>query len=239
MPAPSDLPARPATYDYGAVAFCYDELAALYSLGRIARSKQAFLATVAPGESVLVAGAGRGADALAAARAGAVVTAVDRSGAMLNRLRAAADEEGLAVACVESSVESPQPGAAYDHVVAHYFLNCFAEREARAMLGLLAGRVAPAGRIHLADFAPAEGGRLARCVTGAYYGAVNLAGRAFGLCALHPIPDLRAWLEAEGFAVEGVRRFPIGPGPMPAYWSVTGRAPGASADSSIEAPDFA
>lgn len=239
MSAPLDPKPGPATYDYGAIAFCYDELAAIYSLGRIARSKQAFLASVAPGDSVLVAGAGRGADALAAARVGAKVTAVDRSGAMLARLRDAADREGLGVSCVESSVETSDPGAAYDHVVAHYFLNCFAEPEARAMLGVLVGRVAPGGRIHLADFAPARGGRLAKLLTGAYYGSVNLAGWALGLCALHPIPDLCAWLEAEGFAVERARRFPIGRGSLPAYWSVTGRGPGSSVDPPSPSRGFA
>jgi ubiquinone/menaquinone biosynthesis C-methylase UbiE len=237
--APTDPPARPTRYDYGAVAFCYDELAALYSLGRIARSKQAFLAALSPGDSVLVAGAGRGADVLAAARAGAEVTAVDRSGAMLGRLRSAADREGLRISCVESSIETAALAARYDHVVAHYFLNCFAEPEARALLRVLVGRVRPGGRLHLADFAPARGGRLARIVTGLYYGAVNLAGWAVGVCALHPIPDLCAWLEAEGLPVEAATRFPIGPGPLPAYWSVTGRAPGAFIDPPGPSPGFA
>ena len=67
MSAPTNPPARPKRYDYGAVAFCYDELAALYSLGQIARSKQIFLETLSPGDSVLVAGAGRGALGLGAA----------------------------------------------------------------------------------------------------------------------------------------------------------------------------
>ena len=198
MSAPTNSPARPKRYDYGAVAFCYDELAALYSLGQIARSKQIFLETLSPGDSVLVAGAGRGADVLAAARAGAEVTAVDHSGAMLGRLRSAADREA-ATGLVRRIQHRDRGAARYDHVVAHYFLNCFAEPEARALLvWVLVGRVRPGGCLHLADFAPARGGRLARIVTGLYYGSVNLVGWAVGMCALHPIPDLCAWLWPRG-----------------------------------------
>ena len=149
---------------------------------------------------------------------------------MLGRLRSGADREGLQVTCVESSIEAATLTAGYDHVVAHYLLNCFAEPQARALLRVLVSRVRPGGRLHLADFAPARGGRLARIVTGLYYGSVNLAGWAAGMCALHPIPDLCAWLEAEGLPVEAATRFPIGPGPLPAYWSVTGRAPTSSVD---------
>ena len=236
MSGPSDTPARSSSYDYGGVAFCYDELAALYSFGRIARSKRAFLAHVRAGDSVLVVGAGRGDDALEAARRGARVTAIDRSGAMLERLRTAAERDDLAVACVESRFETATLEEPFDHVVAHYFLNCFAEEEARRLLAALSRRVAAGGCLHLADFAPARGGRFARGLSALYYRAVNLAGWAMGLCALHEIPDLRLWLEDVGFAVEDVGRFPIGPGPAPAYWAVTGRAPTNSGDPSHRGP---
>ncbi len=217
------MPAVATRYDYRAIAFCYDELAAIYSLGRIARSKRAFLSHVRPGESVLVAGAGRGDDALAAARAGAVVTAVDRSGTMLGSLRTVAAREDLVLECIEAPVETSCEGRTFDHVVAHYFLNCFSDPEARAMLRVLSRRVGPGGRIHLADFAPSEGGRLARGVTGVYYGAIAIAGWALRLCALHAIPDLAGWLENAGFEVESTKRFAVGPGGAPAYWSITGR----------------
>ena len=58
------------------------------------------------------------------------------------------------------------------------------------MLRVLSRRVGPGGRIHLADFAPSEGGKRARWVTGVYYGAIAIAGWALRLCALHGIPDL-------------------------------------------------
>ena len=120
MSAPTNPPARPKRYDYGAVAFCYDGRGSL--LARADRAlAQIFLETLSPGDSVLVAGAGRGADVLAAARGrrDAEVTAVDHSGAMLGRLRSAADREGLRVSCVESSIETAALAARYDHVVAH------------------------------------------------------------------------------------------------------------------------
>ena len=53
-------------YSYDAVALLYDELAELYSLGRIRRSKEVQLESIAKGDRVLYVGVGRGADALLA-----------------------------------------------------------------------------------------------------------------------------------------------------------------------------
>ncbi len=210
-------------YDYGPVAWCYDELAGVYSLGRIARSKLAFVASLDPGDRALFVGVGRGEDALAAARVGASVTAIDVSEKMLARLGRAAEAEGLALDLVVANLAEFEPAGQWDHVVAHYFLNCFDADEAERFATRLATLVAPGGRFHLADFAPAEGGRVVALLTAAYYRLVNVAGWLVGLCALHPIPDLPGMLRRSGFEVISVRRFPIGRGPSPAFHSVTGR----------------
>ena len=63
-------------YGYGEVASFYEELADLYSRGRIAASKRSQLVHLAPGDRVLYVGVGRGEDALEAARKGVRVTAV-------------------------------------------------------------------------------------------------------------------------------------------------------------------
>ena len=210
-------------YDYGPVAWCYDELASIYSLGRIARSKLAFMATVEPGDRALFVGVGRGEDALAAARAGALVTAVDISEKMLARLGRVAQAEGLALDLVVANVAEFEPVGQWDHVVAHYFLNCFDTDEAERFAARLVTLVAPGGQFHVADFAPAEGGRFATLLTAVYYRLVNVAGWVVGLCALHPIPDLPGMLRRSGFEVTSVRRFPIGRSVSPAFHSVTGR----------------
>ena len=58
---------------YGAVAWCYDAIAGCYSLGRIQRAKACQVSQLEPGERVLFAGVGRGAEAVLAAQRGVSV----------------------------------------------------------------------------------------------------------------------------------------------------------------------
>ena len=210
-------------YPYGLVAFCYDELAEFYSLGAIRRSKAHHLHTLSSGDRVLYAGVGRGADALAAARLGVQVTALDLSPRMLSRLRRRRDAEGLELTIEEGDVAKHVPEAPYDVVVANYFLNLFAPREATAMLEHLQRLVRPDGWLWFADFAPASGDRLGRGLTRAYYTPLNLAAWLLGLCARHPIPDYPALLAAVGMELVDCERFPVVFGPDPAYWAIAGR----------------
>jgi len=210
---------------YDRVAFLYDEVCAVYSLGAIARSKRHHLGFLRVGSRVLYVGVGRGADALAAARAGAQVTAVDLSEPMLRRLRAAAIREGLCLELVEDDVSQlPCPGD-YDVVVANYFLNMFSESDAQSMLGALLVQVRPEGRLCLADFAPAAGLGLSGVATTAYYRLVNGVGWLLGICALHEIPDLPKWLTDRGLEILDIKRFPVMGGSGPAYWAMIARRP--------------
>ena len=98
-----------------------------------------------PGSRVLDVGAGTGFLSLAAARLGHRVTALDLSAAMLARLRAAAEAEGLAVEVVEAEAQSPPPGP-FDAVVERHLLWTLPDPGA----ALAAWRaVAPAGRLVL------------------------------------------------------------------------------------------
>ena len=210
---------------YDRVAFLYDEVCAVYSLGAIARSKRHHLGFLRVGSRVLYVGVGRGADALAAARAGAQVTAIDLSEPMLRRLRAAAIREGLCLELVEDDVSQlPCPGD-YDVVVANYFLNMFSESDAQSMLGALLVQVRPGGRLCLADFAPAAGLGLSGVATTAYYRLVNGVGWLLGICALHEIPDLPRWLTDRGLEILDIKRFPVMGGSGPAYWAMIARRP--------------
>ena len=210
---------------YDRVAFLYDEVCAFYSLGAIARSKRHHLGFLKVGNRVLYVGVGRGADALAAARAGAQVTAVDLSEPMLRRLRSAAIREGLYLELIEDDVSQlPCPGD-YDVVVANYFLNMFAESDAQSMLDVLLGQIRPGGRLCLADFAPAAGLGLRKILTTAYYRLVNGVGWLLGICALHEIPDLPKWLTDRGFEILDVKRFPVVGRSGPAYWAMIARRP--------------
>jgi len=214
-----------ARYSYEAVAAFYDELAALYSLGRIEESKQSRMDLLVPGERVLFAGAGRGSDAIAAARRGAVVTAVDLSPRMLRRLAADLAREGLQADLVEADIATHRAATPYDTVVAHYFLNLFAPDEAAEAFSVLCGLVRPGGRLIFADFAGGQGSVLGRWLAAAYYRPANWIAWALGFCALHPIPDYEAMVEESGGQVLSVRRYPLVPGlASPAYHSIVAQS---------------
>lgn len=207
-------------HPYGAVAAVYDELATLYSLGAIDRSKQAGVDALVPGEAVLFAGVGRGADALRAVRRGVRVTAIDLAPAMLARFRAALVRAGLAAQTIEGDVADHAPAAPYDALVAHYFLNLWDAPTAGAMLVRLRTLLRPGGRLVLADFAPPSGGLVARALTAAYYRPIDWIAWALGFCALHPILDYASLLPAAGYRIVRTQRFPILFGENPAFVSI-------------------
>jgi SAM-dependent methyltransferase len=99
----------------------------------------------APPSQVLDVGAGTGFLALACARLGHRVTALDLSSGMLGRLRAAAERDDLAVEAVEAAAESP-PSGPFDVVVERHLLWTLPDPGA----ALAAWRAAaPAGRLVL------------------------------------------------------------------------------------------
>lgn len=207
-------------HPYGAVAAVYDELATLYSLGAIDRSKGAGVEALAPGERVLFVGVGRGSDALVAARRGCRVTAIDLAPAMLARFRASLDREGLAAETIEGDVADHRPAELYDAVVAHYFLNLWDAPLAGAMLARLRSYLRPGGRLVVADFARPSGGVVASLLANAYYRPIDWLAWALGFCALHPILDYGELLPAAGFRITSERRFPVLGGRDPAYVSI-------------------
>jgi len=213
------------THPYGVVAGFYDELAALYSLGRIPATKRLQRDWIARGDRVLYAGVGRGEDALEALHRGARVTAVDLAPRMLERLRRRLGREGLEATLLVGDVARVDLEGCFDVVVANYFLNLFDQAHAEAMLARLVERVAPGGALFIADFAPARGGRLGRWLTALHYRPVNAIVWALGLCAWHPIFDHRAMLGRAGLVIEAEVRLSLGCGPDPAYVSIRARRP--------------
>jgi demethylmenaquinone methyltransferase/2-methoxy-6-polyprenyl-1,4-benzoquinol methylase len=179
---------------YAAVAWCYDEVAWLYSWGRIRQAKLAHLVEVERGDRVLYAGVGRGEEAVEAVRRGARVTGLDCTAAMLQRFERRLAVAGLTAELVEADLFSHAFASdGYDHVVAHFFLNVFAPERMREALSRLAALVAVGGRLVIADFAA--------CARPAYYRPVSWAAWALALAALHPSYDYVPELEALGFRV--------------------------------------
>ncbi len=207
-------------FSYDAVASFYDELAEIYSLGRIRRSKASQLVAIAKSDRVLYAGVGRGSDALLAARFGARVTAIDLSASMLSRFERRLAREGLEAELIRGDVAAHAPDREYDVVVANYFLNLFDFDRAREMARHLGSLVRRGGLLMLADFARPSGGRFARSLSSAYYRPVNGIAWALGFCALHPILDHAELLAPLGFRIRTERRFPILLGRNPAYVSI-------------------
>jgi ubiquinone/menaquinone biosynthesis C-methylase UbiE len=227
--------ARPPRYDR--FAWCYEEIAALYSLGQIRRAKLAQLAELAPKDRVLYAGVGSGEDALAAVRHGVDVTALDFAASMLRRFGRRLDREGLRAVLVEGDLldhacddvvdeardralaprrgggAHPAPG--YDAVAANFVLNIFDLPTMRRHLAHLASLVRPGGKLLIADFAPPSGTVVERWLARAYYRPVNVIAWALRLAALHPLYDYGAEVEPLGFEVTSRTGFrPFGAGPV-------------------------
>jgi demethylmenaquinone methyltransferase/2-methoxy-6-polyprenyl-1,4-benzoquinol methylase len=207
---------------YGAVAWCYDELCAVYSLDCIGAAKSAHLAELEPGARVLYAGVGRGQEAVEAARRGARVTAVDCSPAMLGRLRRRLHAEGLEAELLEGDFfEHVAPTGGYDVVVAHFVLDLFELSLMREALTHLCAQLGEGGRFVVADFAAPRGGRLSRALSRLNYRIVDLAAAATGLAALHPMHDYAAEVESLGHRVTRKEGFGILPGGVPLYESIS------------------
>jgi SAM-dependent methyltransferase len=100
---------------------------------RLERSAVLDLAGALEGRDVLDVGCGDGAYALAAARAGARVSGLDRSAAAVDAARARAEAEGLVVDLqVGDAGALPFPAARFDVVLAVTVL-CFVEKPAQAV----------------------------------------------------------------------------------------------------------
>jgi ubiquinone/menaquinone biosynthesis C-methylase UbiE len=115
-----------------------------------------------PGQAVVDLGCGTGSFALEAARQGLIVQAVDVSRAMLDRVAAKAEGQGLAGLSVHHAgfLTYRHAGAPPDAVVTRYALHHLPDFWKMAALTHLAALLAPGGKLYLEDvafsFAPAD-----------------------------------------------------------------------------------
>lgn len=201
---------HPPPRRYAHVAWCYDELATLWSLGAIPRAKAAAARALTPGSRCLFAGVGRGADALIAAHRGVEVVALDAEPAMLARFRRALERSGFdgsRVETIETDWLDHAPSRPYDAVVASFSLNVFGARELAAALDALLSWLRPGGVAWVVDFAPPRSSTLSRLGAALHYWPVAAVAAALGLCALHPIYDYGPLLEARGMRRPTTRDF--------------------------------
>jgi len=142
------------------------------------------------------------------------VTLADRSPAMLAKAQARALRAGVEIEWLQTDLWDYQPEVRFDHVCANHFFNVYGEADMQRMRARLMGWLVPGGSLHIADFRPLFGGRLARMAQRVHH-AIPLAGcSAFTRNALHPIYDHDRWGEQQPgrLQVQDHRMWWIGPG---------------------------
>ncbi len=212
-----------ASRSYQRVAWIYERISNLYSLGRIRAAKASQVTELAVGDRVLYAGAGAGEDAVLAARRGAVVTCIDLAPAMVERIRRRFDRENLDAEFIIGDAMGHRPDAPYDAVAANFFFNIFPEPVMQQVLARLVELVRPGGKVMIADFAPPEGTALARAFQRSYTWLANASFWAIGLAPLHPTLDYPPYFADVGLELmttNDFRLFSFGP---PTFRSVIAR----------------
>ncbi len=144
----------------------YDRWVGLITWGRADRVRDMVLSEIGPGQRVLDFGCGTGTLAVAAARSGADVVAVDRSSTMLSLARKKAAKARVTVDWRQGDIVFPPLyGERFDVAVATYVLGELSAEEASLALRRMAESLRPGGRLIIADEVPAAG-LLRRSLTG-------------------------------------------------------------------------
>lgn len=198
--------------NYDAVASFYEAVAHLYSFGLIRRAKMAQLPYLNDGARVLYLGAGSGEDAIAAARSGARVTAIDLSSRMIERLRRRLRRKGADAELIAADALALNPDPLFDVVAGNYFFNVFGPRDMPVVLARATTYLRPGGLLMIADMAPPSG------PFGPFAWLYLKFGLGFfwllGLASQHPIYDYRVEAERLGLkelAIHDHRLLGIGP----------------------------
>lgn len=136
----------------------YDRWIELITFGRAQAVRRSVLGHVEPGERLLDVGCGTGTLAIAAARSGVHVTAIDRSATMLAIARAKAGAAGVTVDWRQADVAFPALDAdGFDVATAVFVLSELSHELAQVTLRRMAAAVRPGGRIVIADECTPDG----------------------------------------------------------------------------------
>ena len=171
--------------NYDRAAWFYETSAKIYSTNQIRASKRYQLRHIGTGDKVLYLGVGTGEDALMAARSGAVVTCIDISQGMLDRVQRRCESENLSIELIcADAFEHDRPGY-YDVVAANYFLNVFRRDDMLKMLHHSAKLVKPGGHYLIADVARSQGSWPAQLFNIVYLNMAMVSFWMMGLVPLH------------------------------------------------------
>ncbi|HEY1099214.1 MAG TPA: class I SAM-dependent methyltransferase [Myxococcota bacterium] len=197
-------PVCPGHDRYRFVGPRYEQLTKLASGSAIAACRHAAIEDIAPGQRVLVVGAGHGCEAIAAAQAGADVTVVELSATMLRCLRDRAGDTRLRLIHGDALDHHER----YDLVVVNFFLNVFGDGDMQRMRRHLVGRVGVGGTIAIGDFI-VDGGAVLRFVQTAHWYLALVTFSILAGNALRPWRDHALALVDDGFELDVDRRFSV------------------------------
>jgi ubiquinone/menaquinone biosynthesis C-methylase UbiE len=188
----------------------FDGLAPVYRLLEYAtfgpmlqRCRTALLPRLAPARHALILGDGNGRflEQLLRAQPGLRCDSVDISPAMLARQHARLPDGGLAAGARFYQADLRRftpPGASYDLVVSHFFLDCLNDAEVEALIACIRPRLTPDAAWLVSEFAVAPRGLwrwACRClIRGLYLAFALLTG-----LETRRLPDYSAALRRHGF----------------------------------------
>lgn len=205
----------PRLHTYDGMARYYDRLVGIWSNGRVAAAKRAEIELIRPGDRVLYAGAGTGADAIEAARKGADVTCLDISTKMLGLIEGRFAKEGLPVHLVHDDLFRHE--GEYDVVCANFFLDCFHREEMIRALLKLVSMVEPGGLLLVADVTQPVGAAWERAFMTVHHGVAFAVSWLQRLTPLYGVYDYPGLLAHAGLEIAVRRFFPLWEGGPVAY----------------------
>lgn len=209
---------------YKLMGFQYEFTGFLYSLGQIPKCKVAMLDHLNPDDKLLIAGVGHGIEAIAAARKGVNVTAVDISKTMLKHMQKKIDKAHLnkPIQIINNDILQVKYEPEFDMVIANYFLNVFPREKMLQILTHLTTFVKPGGYMVIGDFKlPYDHGLFSKAFQNIYW---YLAAILYWLTAdnaVHPIYDYPNLLKSLGFEIDEIKNFKIFT--MNCHWSIRGK----------------
>ncbi len=136
---------------FNSIAWLYDGLATLFFGNSILKSQTFNLRLVPEGARVLVLGGGTGRwlKELMAQNATCRIDYVEASSAMLKMARRNNNDHRITFI---HGTEKDIPGALYDAVILHYFLDMFKENDLHRVINDIVLTLAPGGTVLVADF---------------------------------------------------------------------------------------